>query len=544
MNAVDLELLQTEYDYVVIGSGFGGSVSALRLSEKGYKVLVIEKGKWFTPNDFPTTNWQIKRWLWVPAIKTQGIMRLSFFKHISILSGVGVGGGSLVYACTLPIPKPEFFNTGSWAKLNDWENVLKPHYDMAYKMLGAQVNPKLCAGDEVLRTVAKKINREEDFHATKVSIFFAREGQRAGETVPDPYFAGEGPERASCLHCGACMTGCRHNAKNSLDKNYLYLAQKRGAKILAETFVHDVKPIGESGESGYEIHVRDSTEWTWFGRGKTQVIKAKGVVFSGGTLGTSKLLLTLKQTSMPALSERVGRDIRSNNESLINVATADNSVDYSQGIAIGSVLHTDAHSHLEPVRYGAGSGAWRVALAPMAYGSNAWVRVYKMLSQWVKDPVGYFKIALVKDWAKHSQVMLFMQHLDSKLQFKLNRWGNLQTALDVGERPQAYIPHAEEIALMYAKEINGKAYTLLTEQLFNLSSTAHILGGAVMGEDASTGVIDRQGRLFGYQNAYVCDGSMISANPGVNPSLSITAISEYIMSQVAHKSSLDGAQSE
>ena len=187
MNAVDLELLQTEYDYVVIGSGFGGSVSALRLSEKGYKVLVIEKGKWFTPNDFPTTNWQIKRWLWVPAIKTQGIMRLSFFKHISILSGVGVGGGSLVYACTLPIPKPEFFNTGSWAKLNDWENVLKPHYDMAYKMLGAQVNPKLCAGDEVLRTVAKKINREEDFHATKVSIFFAREGQRAGETVPDPY---------------------------------------------------------------------------------------------------------------------------------------------------------------------------------------------------------------------------------------------------------------------------------------------------------------------------------------------------------------------
>ena len=529
-------LLQNEYDYVIIGSGFGGSVSALRLSEKGYKVLVIEKGKWFKAEDFPKTNWEGKRWLWIPAFKAQGIMRMSVFKHLNILSGVGVGGGSLVYACTLPIPKTEFFNTGSWAKLNDWENALKPHYDMAYKMLGAQVNPKLGAGDEVLRTIAKKINREDEFHAAKVSIFFAREGEKPGQTVPDPYFEGEGPERASCLHCGACMTGCRHNAKNSLDKNYLYLAQKHGAKILAETFVQDVKPIGENGAQGYEIHVRDSTEWTWFGGGKTQVVKARGVVFSAGTLGTSKLLLTLKQKSMPALSTRVGRDIRSNNESLIYLGTADTSVDYSEGIAIGSVLNTDAHSHLEPCRYGAGSGAWRVALAPMAYGSNVFVRLYKMFAQWVMHPVAYFKIARAKDWAKQSQVMLFMQHLDSKLQFKINRWGNLQTALDVGERPQAHIPHAEELALMYAKEINGKAYTMFTEQLLNLSSTAHILGGAVMGEDASTGVIDSKGRVFGYQNAYVCDGSIISANPGVNPSLSITAISEYIMSQVTPKS--------
>ena len=541
MNAVDLELLQTEYDYVVIGSGFGGSVSALRLSEKGYKVLVIEKGKWFTPNDFPKTNWQIQRWLWIPLIKAQGIMRMSFFKHISVLSGVGVGGGSLVYACTLPIPKPEFFKTGSWAQLNDWETVLKPHYETAYTMLGAQINPKLCAGDEVLRTVAQKMGRENEFHPSKVAIFFARteQGQKAGETVPDPYFSGDGPERASCLHCGACMTGCRHNAKNSLDKNYLYLAQKRGAKILAETFVQDVQPMGDDGAQGYEIHVRDSTRWTWLGRGQTRVIKTKGVVFAGGTLGTSKLLLTLKKTSMPALSARVGRDVRSNNESLIIVTTADKDVDYSQGIAIGSVLNTDEHSHLEPVRYGAGSGAWRLALAPMAYGPNVFVRLYKMLAQWVKHPVTYLKIALVKDWAKHSQVMLFMQHLDSKLQFKLNRWGFLQTALDVGERPQAHIPQAEQLALMYAKTVNGKAYTLFTEQLFNLSSTAHILGGAVMGEDASMGVIDGQGRLFGYKNTYVCDGSMISANPGVNPSLSITAISEYIMSQVAHKSNLD-----
>ena len=541
MRAIDL--LNTEYDFVIIGSGFGGSVSALRLSEKGYKVLVVEKGRWYRPEDFPKTNWQMNRWLWVPALKWTGIMRLSFFRHLNILSGSGVGGGSLVYACTLPIPKPAFFKTGSWAGLNDWENVLPPFYDTAYRMLGAEVNPKLCAGDEMLQRVAQKINREDEFHATKVSIFFAREGQKPGQTVSDPYFDGEGPDRAPCLHCGACMTGCRHNAKNSLDKNYLYLAQKRGATILAETLVHDVKPMGEHGAEGYEIHVRDSREWSLpraLFRPKTQIIKTRGVVFSAGALGTSKLLLTLKhKQSMPALSDRVGKDVRSNNECLITIATEKTDTDFSQGIAIGSVLHTDEHSHLEPVRYGAGSGAWRVAHAPMAYGANVWTRLGKMVQQWLKHPTKYLQIAFAKDWAKQSQVMLFMQHLDSTLQFKLNRFGFLKTELDVGERPQAYIPRAEELAKLYAEQMDGKAYTLFTEQLFDTASTAHVLGGAVMGADASQGVIDAQGRVFGYANAYVCDGSMISANPGVNPSLSITAISEYVMAQVPPKNELN-----
>ena len=335
------------------------------------------------------------------------------------------------------------------------------------------------------------------------------------------------------------MTGCRHNAKNSLDKNYLYLAQKRGAQIIAETFVHDVKPLGDNGADGYEIHVRDSREWSWpraLFRPKTHVINTRGVVFSAGALGTSKLLLTLKdKQSMPALSERVGKDIRSNNECLITIATEKTDTDYSQGIAIGSVLHTDEHSHLEPVRYGAGSGAWRVAHAPMAYGANVWVRLGKVVRQWLSHPKKYLQIAFAKDWAKQSQVMLFMQHLDSTLQFKLNRFGFLRTELDVGERPQAYIPRAEELAKLYAEQMDGKAYTLFTEQLFDTASTAHVLGGAVMGADASQGVIDAQGRVFGYANAYVCDGSMISANPGVNPSLSITAISEYVMAQVPKK---------
>ena len=535
----NVDLLNEEYDFVIIGSGFGGSVSALRLSEKGYKVLVVEKGQWFRPEDFPKTNWQMKRWLWLPVLKWTGIMRLSFFRHLSILSGSGVGGGSLVYACTLPIPKPTFFQTGSWASLNDWQNVLPPYYELAYRMLGAEVNPKLYAGDHVLQQVAKELHREDDFHATKVAIFFARDGQIPGKTVADPYFEGEGPERAPCLHCGACMTGCRHNAKNSLDKNYLYLAQKRGAKILAETLVHDIKPLGAQGEQGYEIHVRRSTDWSmpkFLFQPKTQVIKTRGVVFSAGALGTSKLLLSLKhKNSMPNLSERVGKDIRSNNECLITIATDKTDVDYSKGIAIGSVLHTDAHSHLEPVRYGAGSGAWRLAVAPMAYGANVWVRLGKMLGQWFKHPKKYLKIVFAKDWAKQSQVMLFMQHLDSTLQFKLNRFGFLKTELDVGQKPQAYIPRAEELAELYAKQMDGKAFTLFTEQLLDTASTAHVLGGAVMGADATQGVIDGHGRLFGYQNAYVCDGSMISANPGVNPSLSITAISEYVMAQIAQK---------
>ena len=523
-----------DYDFVIIGSGFGGSVSALRLAEKGYKVLVLEKGKWFKPKDFPKTNWNIKRWLWVPAIKAQGIMRVSFFRHLGVVSGVGVGGGSLVYACTLPVPKAEFFNSGNWAQLNDWETLLKPHYAEAYRMLGAQLNPKLRAGDHVLQEVAQQLGRADEFHPSTVAIYFAREGERAGQTVPDPYFDGKGPDRASCIHCGGCMTGCRYNAKNSLDKNYLHLAQQLGAEIMAERYVYDVQPIGEAGEGGYDIVLRDALSWPIMG-GTRQTIRTRGVVFSAGALGTNKLLLKLKQSSMPRLSERVGRDIRSNNECLIGITTAEDTRDFSQGLAIGSVLHTDEHSHLEPVRYGSGSGAWRIALAPMAHGSNVLVRLGKMLGQLLRHPVAYFRVMTVRDWAKHTQVMLFMQHLESTLQFKLGRFGFLKTDLDVGKPPAAYIPHAVEVALMYAARIKGKTFTLGSEQLLNTASTAHLLGGSVMGADASTGVIDKNGALFGYTNAYVCDGSMISANPGVNPSLSITAISEYVMAQVPAK---------
>jgi cholesterol oxidase len=301
-----------DYDFVIIGSGFGGSVCALRLSQKGYKVLVVEKGKWYRAADFARTNWQFSRWLWVPVFRWFGIMKISIFRHVGIVSGTGVGGGSLVYANVLEIPKRSFFTVGNWAKLADWQTELKPFYKIAQKMLGATVNPKLFESDKVLRQVSDDLNKSQFFKPTEVGVYFGEPGQR----TKDPYFKGKGPDRSGCIFCGGCMTGCRHNAKNTLDKNYLYLARECGATILPEQEVYDVRPIaGENGSAGYEL-LHKSTTRIFRRSGK---VTARGVIFSGGVLGTVKLLLKLKKTSLPDLSERIGDVIRTNNESLISI---------------------------------------------------------------------------------------------------------------------------------------------------------------------------------------------------------------------------------
>ncbi|WP_235317681.1 GMC family oxidoreductase N-terminal domain-containing protein [Polaribacter sp. Hel1_33_49] len=342
-------MIDLEYDYVIVGSGFGGSVSALRLSEKGYKVLVIEKGKWFGAEDFPKTNWNLKKWMWFPKFGLHGIFKMTFLNHVTVLSGVGVGGGSLTYANTLPIPKEDFFKTGSWASLNSWQEILNPFYKTAYKILGAAVNPKLHDADILIKEIAKDLGKENDFEAAKVAVFFGE----PGKTAKDPYFNGKGPDRKGCTHCGACMTGCRYNAKNTLDKNYLYLAQKLGAKIIAEKEVFNVEAIDSSDTSkGYHVSYKSS-----IGRKKKESVTAKGIIFSGGVMGTIPLLLKLKETSLPNLSNFVGKDIRTNNESLLSITSAkDEDKDYSKGIAIGSILHTDKNTHIEPVRYAKGSG--------------------------------------------------------------------------------------------------------------------------------------------------------------------------------------------
>ncbi len=513
-----------EYDYIIIGSGFGGSVSALRLAEKGYKVLVIEKGKWYKATDFPKTNWNLKKWLWLPMFKLFGIMKLTYYRHMAILSGVGVGGGSLVYANTLPKPKSKFFETGSWAGLENWEEKLNPFYQKALKMLGAAKNPKLFDSDITLKEIAKENGLENKFEATDVAVFF---GDKENKTHKDPYFEGKGPERKSCNFCGQCMTGCPNNSKNTLDKNYLYLAQKLGVEIIAEHEVIDVLPIAENE---YEITFKKST--TYFSRNKK--VKTKGVVFAGGVLGTVSLMLKLKEKSLPNLSNMVGKDIRSNNEALITIATPDTSKDFTKGVAIASIYDLDENSHVEPVRYGKGSGIWRTVLMPSVNDTNIFTRIYKLFYFILKNPIQWFKIFTVKDFAKQSTVLLFMQNLDSKLQFKKS-WFRMSSHVYKGKAPTAFIPKAHQIANEFAKKVNGKPLSIFSETLTGIPSTAHILGGAVMGKDKTEGVIDKHNKVFGYQNMYVCDGSMISANPGVNPSLSITAISEYAMSFIGDK---------
>ncbi|PLX11987.1 MAG: GMC family oxidoreductase [Marinilabiliales bacterium] len=515
------------YDYIVIGSGFGGSVSALRLAQKGYKVLIIEKGKWYNNKDFPKTNWNLRKWLWLPSLKLHGIMKMTFFKHIGIISGVGVGGGSLVYANTLPKPKKAFYNTGSWAGITNWEKELEPHYETAWKMLGAAINPKLELGDNILKDLADSQDRPEHFEPTKVAVFFGE----ADKTVNDPYFEGKGPERSGCNMCGACMTGCRYNAKNTLDKNYLHLAQKLGVKIIAEKEVIDIKPLNNTdGLDGYELSYQSSTSYFK----KVSKIQSRGVILSGGVLGTVKLLLKLKQKSLTKLSEMVGQDIRSNNESLIFSVSTDKEKDFSKGIAIGSIYHPDENTHLEPVRYGRGSGFWRLGMTPNVADGNVISRLQQMLTKLLSSPKEYIKRMFVRDFAKQSIVLLFMQHIDSKLRFQKGLFG-MKSSVTEGEKPVASIPLANKLADEYGKKIGGKSMVLLTETLFNIPSTAHILGGSVIGEDPSKGVIDKNHRVFNYKNLYVIDGSAISANPGVNPSLTITAMAERAMQNILKK---------
>lgn len=518
--------LQENYDYIIIGSGFGGSVSALRLAEKGYSVLVIEKGKEFGSSDFAKTNWDLRKWLWIPALKCFGIQKLNFFRHASILSGVGVGGGSLVYANTLPKPKSPFFVNGSWAGLENWEEELAPFYETAWKMLGAAVNPVLAESDRMMQKLAEQIGKAAHFSPTTAAIYFGE----PDVTVKDPYFGGKGPDRTGCQHCGACMTGCRHNAKNTLDKNYLHLARQLGVTILAEHLVTSVNPLGEKGNAGYTVGFRKST--TYFS--KTQTLEAKNIIFAGGVLGTVPLLLKFKKTTLPGLSPRVGDMLRTNNEALIYNTSTDKTLELHKGIAIGSILEVDENSHLEPVRYGEGSGFWRLTMMPMVSEKNPLLRILKLIVLPFSAPVSWFKVFFVRDFARSSTVLLFMQHLDSTLKLRIGLFGT-KTLIEKGKAPTPFIPEAHRLAHMFSALIKAKPQIMVNEVLAGIPSTAHILGGACMGSTPEEGVIDSNNKVFGYENMYVFDGSMISANPGVNPSLSITAISERGMSKIQRK---------
>lgn len=518
--------LKDHYDFIIIGSGFGGSVSALRLSEKGYSVLVIEKGKRFENKDFPKTNLNLPKWLWLPSLRFHGIFKITYFKHVGIVSGVGVGGGSLVYANTLPIPQTAFYNSGSWANLADWEDELSPYYSRAEKMLGVTPTPKPGPADDALKEVAKSIGKENEYSPTNVAVYFGEEGK----TVKDPFFNGEGPDRAGCTFCGSCMTGCRENAKNTLDKNYLYLAEKKGTEILAEKEVVDVKALGNNGKDGYEVIYQGSTS---FIKSKKSV-KAGAVIFAGGVLGSVKLLLNLQKFSLPKLSSHLGNDIRTNNESLIGIINDKNPKDFSQGVAIGSILHTDENSHLEVVRYGKGSSFWRFSFIPLAYGSSFLKRMVTLVKNTLKKPIRLTRIAMQWNFTTKNSILLFMQTLDSTLTFKSKGKG-MRSVVTNGSAPTSFIPEAESLAREYSKKVDGEPFILSTETILGIPTTAHILGGCVMGKDADSGTIDKDHKVFNYENMWVIDGSAVSANPGVNPSLTITALAERAMEKIPSK---------
>ncbi len=524
----------THWDWIIVGSGFGGSVSALRLAEKGYRVLVLERGDRFSPGDFPRTNWNLRRWLWAPRLGLRGIFRMSFLDHVTVLHGVGVGGGSLVYANTLAGPPDDFFRAPSWGHLADWRAELAPHFATALRMLGAATNPRTTRADRVLAELARESGLGEGVRPARVGVHFGT----PGVTVPDPYFGGRGPERTGCTHCGACMTGCRVGAKNTLDRNYLHLAEGLGARVEAATEVTAVRPLdGAGGATGYRIETRGTRPGR---RGATGMHTARQVIFAGGVMGTVPLLLSLRDDprGLPRLSSQVGRGVRTNSESLIGIVTPDHD-DLAEGVAITSLLRTGPDGHLEPVRYGPGSGFFRLLLLPHAPGGSAPARLRGAFLAVLRRPWSWIRALTVRDFARHSLVLLQMRTLEETLALRRGRSprarlrGGVVSVLEgAGPPPAAHFPEATAWARRVAERLGGVPVSLLTETLRGVPSTAHILGGACMGAGPDEGVVDRDHRVFGYRGLYVIDGSAVSANPGVNPSLTITALAERALAGI------------
>ena len=521
-----------DYDYIIVGSGFGGSVSALRLTQKGYKVAVIEVGKRFEDQDFAKTNWNLRKFLWFPQALCYGIQRLSLLKDVMILSGAGVGGGSLVYANTLYVPPDTFFEHPVMQKMGGKAKLL-PYYAIAQKMLGVVTNPKLWPVDDYFRETAKEFNAEDSFKPTPVGVYFGE----AGQQVKDPYFFGEGPERTGCTHCGGCMVGCRIGAKNTLVKNYLYLAEKLGATIIPESEVVDIYPHNPDGSEGYTVKTRCSTRID--GRPR-RVYRTHGVVFSAGVLGTLKLLLALREKAvLSRLSARLGKTVRTNSEAILGVMSRDSEADYSQGIAITSSIYPDADSHIEPVRYSAGSDAMGVLATILTDGGGRIPRPLRFLKNAITQPRDFLTTLSPIGFAKQSVIILFMQTLDNSLQIQRKRsWlgrKRLTSAVEGGTKSPSYIPLANNFAKKLAEKMDAIPGSTLNEVLLDVPTTAHILGGCGIGQSPEEGVLDLQNRVFGYANMLVCDGSMIPANLGVNPSLSITALTEHAMSHIPVK---------
>lgn len=536
---------QYEYDYIIIGSGFGGSVSAYRLSQKGYKVLVLEQGRRWTPDNLPSTNWTFWDYLWRPFAGLKGFFSLKLFRHVMILHGCAVGGGSITYAQTLLVPPDSVWEDGNWAGLDDWKAVMPGHYQTAKTMLGVTENKRPGPADSKLEQMAKAAGVEDTFYYTDVGVFFGEDGDPQGKEYDDPYFGGEGPARNSCIACGGCMVGCRHNAKNTLDKNYLYLAERKGAQVLPETKVVDVIPLNnkEDGSEGYAV-------WTVptfkrFSPPRTRYT-ARNVVFAASSLGTQELLFDLKDRgSLPNVSTDLGNRVRTNSESILGVRYPGTREDLSTGIAIGSGLYVSKDTHIEAVRYPDGSNLLFSLLTVLTGGKPGPTRIFNWLGAVGKlvlaNPVNGIRALLPYRFSNETVIFLVMQTIEGHINMRWKRpwyWPLVKTLTSQGDPIPTFIPEANDFTRKAAEATGGVGLSSMSEIAFNVPMTAHCMGGCAMAATSEKGVIDAQNRVFNYQGLYVVDGSMLSANLGVNPSLTITALAERAMTFIPDKSPL------
>ncbi|MEW5734743.1 MAG: GMC oxidoreductase [Thermodesulfobacteriota bacterium] len=522
-----------EFDFVVVGSGFGGAVSALRLTEKGYRVAVVEQGTWVGPEEMERAADSIKDFFWLPALGFTGYFAQHIFRHALVVSGVGVGGGSIVYAAVLLKPKSAFFKDPAWAYLaEDWEAELYPHYETASRMLGVQKNPHLDVMDEYLRETAEAMGSGETFGAVDCGIFFGE----PKKTVDDPYFGGQGPERTGCEFCGECMGGCSRNSKNSLDKNYLYLAQRAGAAIFVQRKVEGIIPQEDGSYVVTTRHPMRSLQ-------KCQPIKARKVVLAAGVVGTLDILFRCRDITrtLPNISRQLGNVVRTNSEAIVAVLCRAPKIDLSRGTAISSDFYPDTSTHITQNRFPRAFDFMRCYLGPMADEPNHGRRAASVLMQLAKNPVAATAAFRARNFRKRLSVLSVMQHLDNQLSFTYGRSAlppfdyRLRTRRVPGKEAPVYLPVANRAARAFARVVDGYPMNSLSESLANLSGTAHILGGCHMGRNAQEGVVATNNELFGHPGIYVVDGAAVSANVGVNPSLTIAALAERAMSLIPAK---------
>jgi cholesterol oxidase len=526
------------YDYVVIGSGFGGSVCSMRLAEKGYQVLLLERGRRYRDKDFPRSNWNLRNYLWLPAIRCFGFLQLSLLPDVLVMHWSGVGGGSLGYANVLVEPDDSAFQVAAWRELGDWKTILEPYYEVAKQMLGRTRAVEISEADQVLKTVAEDMGRGATFESVHVGVFFGP----AGEEVPDPYFGGDGPPRSGCTYCGGCMVGCRYNAKNTLPKNYLHFAERFGVKIQAETEVTRIEPIDKDEAQGprYAVYSRSST--AWLGRTNQRVL-ARNVVVSAGVLGTLRLLFRCRDElkTLPGISPALGSNVRTNSEALLGVTDHHHDADHTKGVAIGSVIQADEVTHIEPFRFSEGSSfLYRLLGAPMidAGDAGALRRILRLIWETICHPIRFIEAHFVPSWGRKTFGVLVMQTEDNWLRIMPGR--SIRTGFKpgltsdrrVGSPVQAEIPIGHEVTRRMAQKISGTPMGNIVEGAANIAMTAHILGGVPMGESVEKAVINMDFEVFGAPGIYVVDGSVLPANPGLNPSLTITAMAEYAMSKI------------